>query len=102
MELERNEFHAQNGPVSCQVLAGIMADLRTEFVSCQFHPLYGSLSRNRGGTHEFLHRPSSIVHRLSGGTPLAASETRSRHVTTPRSRHNATAAQANRNIEHSK
>ena len=33
-------------------LARIMAHLRTEFVSCQLHPLYGSLSRNRDGTQE--------------------------------------------------
>src|SRR5438552_2630103 len=54
-------------------LARIMAHLRTEFVSCQLHPLYGSLARNRRGTHEFVHRPSSIVY------PPAASLTRLRH-----------------------
>src|SRR5207244_7705946 len=44
-------------------LSRIMAYLRTEFVSCQLHPLYGSLARNRAVTHEFVYRPSSIVHR---------------------------------------
>src|SRR5438045_970995 len=49
-----------------------MTDLRTEFVSSQLHPLYGSLGGNRDGTHQFLHRPSSIVcsaHQVGKATP---------------------------------